>query len=328
MEKIFSKRNKRIMILILLILSLIIPFFQLSPYYMNILVRIGIYTIMALGLNILVGYTGIVSLGQAAFVAIGSYGTTILMMKIGMNFFIAMFLSALLAGVIGLVLGIASLRVNATYLTIVTLGFGEIIRTIIIVWEKVTNGPLGIRNIPSPTFLGTEFNLTNYGLYYLVLFTLIMVTIFSILIIRTKLGRALFAIREDEVAAIMMGIDSTKYKVIAFVISAILSSVAGSFLASQLGYIDQNTFTFEMSTLILSIVILGGMGKIRGMYLGAIILGVFPEVSRYLMEYRYVIYGVILVLMMRFRPQGLLGWRDTDPYPIPKEYSEKISSGT
>ncbi|MBF6978531.1 branched-chain amino acid ABC transporter permease [Tuanshanicoccus lijuaniae] len=313
-----NNKNKNLLLVVIVIMLCLLPMLQINLYNMNILIRIYLYTIMALGLNILVGFTGIVSLGQAAFVAIGAYGTTILMMKASFNFFVAIVISALFAGMIGLLLGFASLRVNATYLTIVTLGFGEIIRTVIIVWENVTNGPLGIRNIPAPNIFGFEFNINNNGLYYLVLGATIFVIMFCVLLIRTKTGRALFAVRDDEIAALLMGIDTTKYKILSFTIAAIISSISGSFLAIQLGYIDQNTFTFEMSTLILSIVILGGMGTIRGMIAGSIILIIFPEVSRFLMEYRYVIYGLILVLMMRFRPQGLLGWRDETEYPINK----------
>jgi branched-chain amino acid transport system permease protein len=307
-----------IMLVGVVLILLVLPLLELNTYLMNILVKVGIYTILGLGLNVLVGYTGLVSLGQAGFVAIGAYTTTILTKQFGVDFFLAALLGALLAGFFGLLIGLPSLRLKGTYLSIITLGFGEIIRTIIIVWQPVTNGPLGIRNIPSPELFGTKLTLYNGGLFYLVLALLILVTLFCQLLINTKMGRAMRAIKGDETAAIMMGVNVTYYKIAAFIIAAVISGLAGSIFATQLGYIDQNTFTFDMSTLILSIVILGGMGTVRGMFVGALLLVVFPEIARPLMDYRFVFYGLILVLMMRFRPQGLLGWKDTTPFPVSK----------
>lgn len=299
-----------------LLFLLVLPHLGLNPYLMNIVIKVLSYTIMALGLNVLVGWTGLVSLGQAGFVAIGAYATVILAKDHGMNFFLAMLCGALIAGVFGLLLGLPTLRLKGTYLSIITLGFGEIVRTLIIVWDPVTNGPMGIRNIPRPSLFGIKMSLYNGGLYYLVLALLLLVMAFFHLLEKSKTGRALRAIKADETAAKMMGIGLIYHKVLAFVMAAVISALAGSFFAVQIGYIDQNTFTFDMSIMILSIVILGGMGTIRGMLMGSLILVVLPEISRALMDYRFVIYGLILVIMMRYRPQGLLGWRDVRPYPI------------
>lgn len=326
-SKITKLNNKKSMLIGALIVGLfLVPFLNLNSYYINIINKVLIYIIMALGLNILVGYTGLVSLGQAGFVAIGAYTTTILMTKLNLNFFIATFIAFIVAGIFGIILGLPTLRLKGTYLTIVTLGFGEIIRTIIIVWDSVTNGPLGIRNIPVPTLFGIELSMSNGGLYILILTSVLLVVLFCSKLYKSKTGRAMRAIKQDETASIMMGINTTYYKVLSFVLAAIICALAGSIYAIQLGYIDQNTFTFDMSTMILSIVILGGMGTIRGMILGSVVLVVLPELSRSLMDYRFVIYGLVLVLMMRFRPQGLLGWRDKKPYPLSQKSKGSLNS--
>lgn len=317
-----TNKIETLVYILFLIGLFLIPFLKLNNYYMNIIIKVLIYTVMALGLNILVGYTGLVSLGQAGFVAIGAYTTTILMTKFGVNFFVSVIIAGIIAAIFGIIMGLPTLRLTGTYLSIVTLGFGEIIRTIIIIWEPVTNGPLGIRNIPAPSIFGTRFTMSNGGLYALALVLLLSVMFFCHRLYGSKTGRAMRSIRQDETASIMMGINTTYYKVLAFILSAIVCALAGSLYATQLGYIDQNTFTFDMSTLILSIVILGGMGTLRGMVIGSIILIVLPEVSRSLMDYRFVLYGLILVIMMRYRPQGLLGWRSRIPYSLSKRVRE------
>ncbi len=311
-----DKKVQLLAILAGLVTLVILPFLGFNSYIMNIMVKVILYTIMALGLNILVGFTGLVSLGQAGFVAIGAYTTAILTKEYGVNFFVAMLLACVLTALCGLLLGLPTLRLTGTYLSIITLGFGEIVRTIIIVWDEVTNGPLGMRGMPSPELFGVRFTMANNGIYYLSLILLVLVSLFCYMLYRSKVGRALKAIKNDETASIMMGVNVTAYKVLAFVLAAAISSLASSLFTIQLGYIDQNTFTFDMSTMILSIVILGGMGTIRGMYVGSLIVVLLPEISRSLMDYRFVIYGAILVLMMRFRPQGLLGWKSRAPYPV------------
>lgn len=331
-KRIFDKiiytfdKNLFYILMFVVILLFLVPFFNLNTYLLNIFIKIMIYAIMALGLNILVGLTGLVSLGQAGFVAIGAYTTTILMIKLNMNFFAAIIFALILSIVFGIVMGLPTLRLTGTYLSIITLGFGEIIRTIIIVWDPVTNGPLGIRNIPKPNIFGFQLTMSNGGLYILTLLTLIMVIFFCFRLENSKTGRALKTIKQDETASIMMGINTVYYKVLAFVLSAVICSFAGSIYATQLGYIDQNTFTFDMSTMILSIVIMGGMGTIRGMLVGSFILILLPELSRSLMDYRFVMYGLILVLMMRYRPQGLLGWRSLKPYKLSKNIKTFINS--
>lgn len=309
---------------VLALLLLLMPAFGFSRYIMRIFILIGIYSILTLGLNLVAGYTGQLSMGNAGFYAIGAYTATLLMIRLGMGFWLSMVVAAVFAGISGLLLGLPTLRLKGSYLTIATLGFGEIVRMILMNWDPVTNGTLGIRNIPLPSLFGIRLSLANNGLYYLVLFLVFLVSIFCVVIINSKTGRAFIAIREDEIAAQMMGIKTTRYKALAFVLSAVISGIAGAFYAPMVGYIDPNSFTFDISSLIISMAILGGLGTMRGMYFGAIMLIVFPEVSRFLMDYRFVLYGLILVLMMRFRPQGLLGWQSRLPYRFRKDIRKEL----
>ncbi|KPU45711.1 high-affinity branched-chain amino acid transport system permease protein LivH [Oxobacter pfennigii] len=301
-----------------------LPFLGFNQYIMRIIIMVGIYSMLGLGLNILTGYTGQVSLGHAGFYAIGAYTASLLSLKLGINFLLAALGGAILASLCGLLLGLPTLRLRGTYLSIVTLGFGEIVKMILINWDKVTNGTLGLKNIPRPSIFGFNLTLANNGLYYLMLFLLAFATIICLLIIKSKIGRAFTAIKEDELAATMMGIKTTRYKILAFVLSAFITGIAGAFYASMIGFIDPNSFTFDISTLIISIVILGGMGTIRGMFLGSAILISLPEISRFLMDYRFVVYGLILVIMMRFRPQGVLGWKSQMAYKLPKLVKQQL----
>lgn len=322
----YVNRYRFLLAMVSAVLLLVFPMVVTNQYIITIAVKIGIYIMLALGLNILVGYTGLVSLGHAGFVAIGAYTASLLSTKLGFGFFSSVLLGMVVAALAGLLLGLPTLRLSGTYLSIVTLGFGEIVKTIAMNWDPVTNGTLGVKNIPRPSLFGMDLTVANYGLYYLMLVMLLIITVFCYTVYKSRTGRAFLAIKTDEMAGVMMGINVTYYKVLAFVLSAVISAAAGALYATLIGYIDPNTFTFDVSTLILSIVILGGMGTIRGMFLGAAILIAFPEVSRSLMDYRFVVYGLILVLMMRFRPQGLLGWKSQIPYKLSKNVTGQLEA--
>jgi branched-chain amino acid transport system permease protein len=312
------------LIVVCLALLIALPYTGVSQYVMNLVIKIGVYTMFGLGLNILVGYVGLISLGHAGFVAIGAYTCSLLMLNGGLNFWVSLLISALVAAVFGILLGLPTLRLSGSYLSIVTLGFGEIVKTVLKNWKSVTNGTLGVKPIPKPTVFGVSMTLANNGLYYIMLALLLIITVFCIVVVKSKTGRAFLAIKTDETAAVMMGINVTYYKVLAFVLSGVICAVAGAYYATTMGYIDPNSFTFDTSTTILSIVILGGMGTIRGTFLGALILIVFPELSRALMDYRFVVYGIILVVMMRFRPQGVLGWKSQVPYPLSRRVKKEL----
>ncbi len=295
-----------------------LPLLGLSQYLIRIFIMIGIYSMLALGLNLLTGYTGQVSLGHAGFFAIGAYVSSLMSINLGCSFIISFIAGALITALCGFLLGLPTMRLSGSYLTIVTLGFGEIVKMVLLNGTDVTNGPMGLKNIPKPNLFGMDLTLANNGLYYLMLLLVLLVSAVCVVLIRSKTGRAFIAIKDDELAATMMGIHTSRFKILSFAFSAGIAGLAGAFYAPVIGFIDPNTFVFDVSTLIISIVILGGMGTMRGMYLGAAILIAFPEVARFLMDWRFVVYGLVLVVMMRFRPQGLLGWKSQMPYKLPK----------
>ncbi len=317
-------KYRKFYFLLIATILLLLPKIINSQYLLTVIIKIVIYICFAIGLNILTGYTGLVSLGHAGFVAIGAYSSSLLMVNFEINFFVSMLVGMIIAGIVGVLLGLPTLRVSGTYLSIITLGFGEIIKMLAMNLKSVTNGTLGVKNIPKPSIFGFEFTVANHGLYYLALTIVVILAFFCNMLIKSKVGRAFQAIRGDALASTTMGIHVPEYKMLAFAISAVICAVGGSLYSSLIGYIDPNTFNFDVSILILSIVILGGMGTLRGMIVGAVILVSFPELSRFLMEYRFVLYGSILVIMMRFRPQGLLGYKSTLPYYLTKYVQQNI----
>ncbi|MDR0761377.1 MAG: branched-chain amino acid ABC transporter permease [Treponema sp.] len=322
----FCSKHRVYFLTALIVFLALFPLFGFNRYIMRIAIVIGIYSMLTLALNLVAGYTGQLSMGNGGFYAIGAYTSTLLMIHTGMSFWVSLPAAAALAGISGFLLGLPTLRLKGSYLTIVTLGFGEIIRMILMNWDPVTNGTMGIRNIPLPVLFGVKLSFANHGLYYLVLVLAALVSLFCVFIINSKIGRAFTAIREDEIAAQMMGVKVVNYKVLAFVLSAFISGIAGAFYAPMVGYIDPNSFTFDVSSQIISMAILGGLGTMRGMYFGAAVLIIFPEVSRFMMDYRFVLYGIILVLMMRFRPQGLLGWNSRLPYRFTKDVRKSLEA--
>ena len=306
---------------------LAVPLLGFSLFIMRMFIMIGIFAILALGLNLLTGYAGQVSLGHAGFFAIGAYTYTLMKINLDAPFLVAMVVAMAISAGCGVLLGLPTLRLSGNYLTIVTLGFGEIVRMVIINWRSLTRGPLGIGGIPAPELFGTTFTLGNHGFYYAMLVMLLCTGLVCYAVVNSRTGRAFKAIKQDPIAATMMGIRTTRFKVLAFVLSALITGAAGAFYAPIIGFIDHNTFSFDISVLILTVVIVGGMGTMRGMFLGAIIIIAFPEVARFLMTYRFVVYGLLLIVMMRFRPQGLLGWKGRLPYKIPKAAQQKLETG-
>ena len=295
-----------------------IPFLGLSRVQMRLLIMISLYAMLGMGLNILTGYTGLVSLGHAGFYGIGAYVCALLQVTGGWSFWPALLAAGIFTAVIGLLLGLPTLRLSGSYLSIVTLGFCEIVLMVLKRWEPVTNGNYGVRNIPKPVLFGLELNLTNGGFLLLILFLTTMTALGCLALVKSNTGRTFLAIKDDELAATMMGINTSFYKILAFVVSAFITGVAGGFYSVVNGYIEPTNFVFNISILILSVVIVGGLGTIRGMIFGAALLQLFPEIFRGLNEWRFVVYGLLLVLMMRFRPQGALGWQSTLPYHFSK----------
>jgi len=280
-----------------------------STYQVNIMTTALMYVVLGLGLNIVVGLAGLLDLGYVAFYAVGAYSYALLNHHFGLGFWSILPVGGLLAAFFGVLLGIPVLRLRGDYLAIVTLGFGEIIRLILENWGEFSNGPSGISNISRPGLFGLDLPLDLaiiYIYYLMVLF--VIVTIFLVNRLQnSRLGRAWIALREDEIACQAMGIDKMKTKLVAFALGAFWAGIIGVVFAAKTTFINPASFTFLESAIILSIVVLGGMGSIIGVIVAALILILMPEYLRALSEFRMLAFGAILVLMMVFRPQGIIG---------------------
>jgi branched-chain amino acid transport system permease protein len=279
---------------------------DMNNYYLDVLTTAGIYVVLALGLNIVVGMAGLLDLGYISFYAIGAYTYAILSTQFGVPFWIGLPIGGMAAGSLGVVLGLVTLRLRGDYIAIVTLGFVQIIYLILKNWDSVTNGPNGILNIPRPS-LGSFLLQDPIHLYYLILL-IVALTVFAVSrLIHSRVGRSWMAIREDEVAAQAMGVDTTRMKILAFGLGAFWAGLAGVFFSAKMAFVSPESFTFFESVFILTMVVLGGMGSIPGVILGAVVLIVLPEMFRGFESYRMLLFGGAMVLMMIFRPQGLIG---------------------
>lgn len=277
-------------------------------------IYIGIYAILSMGLNLVVGYTGLLSLCHAAFLAVGAYTTAVLMVALHTSFWWALLLSGAFAALAGLLIGLPTLRLTGDYLAIATLGFGEIIKNIIINWDSLTRGPMGIPNVPMIRLFSVTIDPFKKWEYMILVGAFVVVT-YVILrrITRSRLGRALEAIREDEIAASSMGINTFKYKSLSFTVGSFFAGIAGSLWAAYNQSVSPGTFDFNLSVLILCMVVLGGLGNHWGAILGAAIIMLASEFPRLVgitdiisPQVRQMLFGAILVAMMIFRPSGLL----------------------
>ena len=306
-EKFYSGPTKIIAIAILAAALVAFPFVT-DRYALDLATQTGIYIVLALGLNFVVGQTGLLVLGYVAFYAVGAYTYAILSTGHWINFWAALPIAAFMAGIFGFVLGAPTLRLRGDYLAIVTLGFGEIIRIVLNNWDKLTGGPNGISGIPRPKVGSFEFSsLTPY--YYLVLAFAALTIFFVSRLNDSRIGRAWIAIREDETAAEAMGVNTTWLKLLSFALGAVLAGLAGVFYAAKMGFVSPESFNFLESVIILCMVVLGGMGSIPGVILGAVVLYVLPEALRDFQQFRMLIFGGSLVALMVFRPQGIIGTR-------------------
>jgi branched-chain amino acid transport system permease protein len=290
-----------------LLFALIFPAF-FSTYQINIMITALMYVVLGLGLNIVVGVAGLLNLGYVAFYAVGAYTYALLHLHFGLGFWTTLPIGGLLSALLGILLGFPVLRLRGDYLAIVTLGFGEIIRLILENWNDFSRGPSGISNIPRPGFFGLEMSLETAIIYlYYLMICLVLFTIFVVNRLQnSRIGRAWFALREDEIACQAMGIDKTRTKLTAFALGATWAGMAGVFFAAKTTFINPASFTFLESAIILCIVVLGGMGSIVGVILGAFVLILTPEYLRVFADYRMLAFGTVLVVMMLLRPQGIV----------------------
>lgn len=287
--------------------SLAFPFL-FSVYQTSIMTTALMYVVLGLGLNIVVGLAGLLDLGYVAFYAVGAYSYALLNYHFGLGFWTCLPIGALLAATFGILLGFPVLRLRGDYLAIVTLGFGEIIRLILQNWNEFSFGPSGIANIPRPAFFGLKMSLAQSTVYiYFLALLLVLFTIFVVNRLQdSRIGRAWVALREDEIACQAMGIDKTRIKLAAFAMGATWAGMVGVLFAAKTTFINPASFTFMESAIILSIVVLGGMGSIVGVVVAAMLFVLLPEYLRAFADYRMLLFGAVMVAIMIFRPQGLI----------------------
>lgn len=282
-------------------------------YLFHILIMINIYLILALSLNLLVGYTGLLSVCHAAFYGIGAYIASLLMVKAGLGFFPALLIGIAGAMILSLSIAVPSLRLRGDYFVLASLGFQIIVFSILYNWVDLTRGPYGIPGIPKPVILGWQIRTLPLYFIFSLLFGLLCLFIFW-RIASSPFGRTLKAIREDEIAAEALGKNITTFKVASFVIAAGGAALAGALYATYVTYIDPTSFNLEESIFILSVIIIGGTGNLKGSVVGAAFLVILPEALRFLgipdtvaPNVRQMIYGGLMVGLMFFRPQGIVG---------------------
>ena len=311
----------------LLIFTFLVPvIFYDQRYILDLGILVLTYVMLGWGLNVVVGLAGLLDLGYVAFYAVGAYSYALLATTFGLSFWVCLPLAGILAAFWGVLLGFPVLRLRGDYLAIVTLAFGEIIRLILLNWQKVTGGPNGITGIPRPTGLGIPLTNSEDGLaaklgvafspthrvvflFYLILALALLTNWVTIRLRRLPIGRAWEALREDEVACRALGINTTKTKLTAFATGAMFGGFAGAFFATRQGFISPESFTFQESALVLAIVVLGGMGSQLGVALAAVaMIGGF-ELFRGFEQFRMLVFGSAMVLLMIWRPRGLIGHR-------------------
>lgn len=299
-------RHEKLVIALFFAFAALYPVLFPAPYLVNVGILCIIFVVLSISLNLITGFMGQVTLGHAAFYGIGAYTAAILATRIGMGFLGTAMCAIVVSALFGLLLGMPTMRLSGNYLAIATMAFGEIARLVELNWIGLTRGPLGIPAIPPPRIFGYNFESIN-SKYYLILVIAILTMIVVDNLINSRPGRCLLAIKGDSVAAEAMGINVFKYKLLCFAISSAIAGLAGAFYAHYMSYIDPTSFAGDTSTQILSMTILGGLGSIPGSIFGAVVLTALPELLRELMDYRQIIYGVILVVMVLVKSDGLLG---------------------
>ncbi|MEZ5839521.1 MAG: high-affinity branched-chain amino acid ABC transporter permease LivM [Hyphomicrobiales bacterium] len=322
--KFFPPAMLAVAFLLPFITAFIFP--QHNRYILDLAILVLTYVMLGWGLNIVVGLAGLLDLGYVAFYAVGAYSYALLAHYFGWSFWLCLPVAGILAALWGLTLGFPVLRLRGDYLAIVTLAFGEIIRVVLLNWYDFTGGPNGISNIPRPSFFGLEFDRSDSGfaaffgldysavhriifLYYLILALALLTNFVTLRLRRLPIGRAWEALREDEIACRSLGINTRNTKLTAFAIGAMFGGFAGSFFATRQGFISPESFVFMESALILAIVVLGGLGSQIGVVIAAVVMIGGFELFRDLAEYRMLVFGLAMVLIMVWRPRGLISSR-------------------
>jgi len=308
--KIFYLQHCLKMNISLVVILGLLPSIVNSSYITGIFCRILMYSVLAGSLNIINGYSGQFNIGHAGFFCIGAYTEAVLATKFGWNFWLLLVIAGLFTSFVGFLISLPTLRLRGIYLAIVTLGFSEIIRIIALNWMAVTGGPMGIKSIPSPMFFGIR--ISGSTKYYYIFLALAILFIFTTdRVLKSRVGRAWISIREDELAAKSLGVESSFYKSINFMYGAFWAGVIGAAYAPYYKFIASDMFTLDEGFNILSMVIIGGQGTLIGPLVGSIIVSFITEIFRFAAQYRMVVYAVLILTMMWWRPQGLVGAYDS-----------------
>ncbi|HOJ51484.1 MAG TPA: branched-chain amino acid ABC transporter permease [Syntrophales bacterium] len=303
--------NKYFLGLVLILLICLVPVFITSKYLMHIFILMLIWSIAALALNLIMGYTGQANLAHGGFFGIGAYATALLMLKLGFGFWPALIIAAIITSIIGFLIGLPTLRTKGSYFAIGTLCFNVIVFIAAERWESLTGGARGVIGIPQPapiSFLGVTFTFSSLaGMFYLCFFLFLITLIIKYRIVHSLVGRSLIAVRENEDLTSSIGLDTMRTKIISFVTSVFLASLAGSLYAVYIGFLDPEIASHHVTFEVLLFVVLGGIGTISGPIVGTIIVTLLGEILHFLDAYRLVAYGLVLVLVIIFMPQGIVG---------------------
>ena len=302
------------------------PLLVKNEYILNVGVLAGIYVILTMGLNITNGWTGLMSFGYAAFYGIGAYTAAILATRYGMPFWVTFVAAGIVAGLMGMAIAVPTLRLKGIFLALVTIGFQEIVFLVTLNWTSLTRGPMGIPGIPPPSLGGYGFTSNREYFYLILALNVVMIFVVS-RIMDSRLGRTFIAIREDEVAAQSVGIPVFPAKVLSFVISTVMAGVAGAFFAHHARFVSADSFRLDETFVVLTMLIVGGMGTLVGPIIGAVFLVILPEISRFMVQFRELVYGVILIVVILFRPQGIAGIPGIIHSPTKRRAAEPISQG-
>ena len=302
--------------------AMLLPLLNPNPYHLDVLTTALLYAILALGLNLIVGLAGLLHLGYAAFFAIGAYTYGLLNLHAGWPLWPSLIPAAAAGALFSAALGVPALRVRGDYLAIITLGFGEIVRIVFTNLDRWTGGPNGLLGIAHPRLWMPGRGIVDFGVssapyYYLVLVVMALVAGFCMRLSRSRVGRAWVAIREDELAAACTGVPVLQLKLLAQGCGGAIAGIAGAIFAAKQGTITPDSFDFILSVMILAMVVLGGLGSSRGAIIGALFLGVLPEVLRGFDQYRMLLFGLCMVIIIRLRPQGLFGGAQGTSTPAP-----------
>lgn len=316
-------------VLILLVITTVFPFFIRSHYHVNLMVFVGIYTLLALGLTLLLGYAGQVSLGQAGFYGIGAYVSGILTVKFGINPWMALPIAIGITSILAFFIGFSTLHLKGLYLAMATLGVGIIFHILFVELKDLTGGAIGLMDIPSLSIAGIKLD-TDLKFYFLVWFIVLLIFFLVTNMVNSRVGRGMRAIQGNELASNCFGVDSFKYKIKVFVLSAALASLSGFLYAHYINFLSPSVFDFSFSILFLTMTIVGGRESIWGALYGATLLTLLPEFLRRYEDLNVMIWGLVLVVVLIFFNRGIAGGLDISIKKLESRFRKigEISSGT